>query len=46
MFVRAGERLLIVTEFGVAIVERNTIVAEYFLDRTTDDRVRIAAVSR
>jgi hypothetical protein len=41
-FIEAGGKLLAATDFGIAVVEGNG-VKRYFVDRTTDGRLRIAA---
>ena len=41
-FVRAGSRLALATDFGVAVVEGDR-VRRHFIDRTLNGRLRVAA---
>ncbi len=40
-FIRAGGKMLAATDFGIAVIE-NDLVTRYFVDRTTDGRLRVA----
>jgi hypothetical protein len=44
-FVASGNRLLAYTNFGIAVIEDNQ-TRRYFVDRTTDGRLRIAQATR
>jgi hypothetical protein len=43
--IRVGEKILAATDFGIALVEGDR-VQRYFIDRTTDGRLRVAAATR
>ncbi len=43
--IRASGRILAATDFGIAVVEGDG-VKRYFLDRTSDGRLRIALATR
>jgi hypothetical protein len=45
-FLRVKDDLLIATSGGIAILHGNDEPARYFVDRTTDGRLRIAEVIR
>ena len=44
-FIRAGGKTLAATDFGIAVVEGRR-VKRYFIDRTTDGRLRVASATR
>jgi hypothetical protein len=44
-FVSVGDRLLLATEDGISVFHDNSL-EEYFVDRTTDGRLRIAVLDR
>jgi hypothetical protein len=43
--IRAGGKILAATDFGIAVVEGDR-VKRYFIDRTTDGRLQVAAATR
>jgi hypothetical protein len=43
--IRVGEKILAATNFGLAVVESDR-VTRYFIDRTTDGRLRVAPATR
>jgi len=44
-FIQAGGKLLAATDFGIAVIERD-LVRRYFVDRTTDGRLRVVPAVR
>jgi hypothetical protein len=44
-FIHAGAKLLAATDFGIAVIEGD-VVKRYFVDRTTDGRLRVAPAVR
>ena len=44
-FIHAGGKLLAATDFGIAVIEGDR-VKRYFVDRTTDGRLRVAPAVR
>ena len=44
-FIRTGGKILVATNFGIAVIEGDQ-VTRYFIDRTTDGRLRIALATR
>jgi hypothetical protein len=44
-FMRAGERLILATDFGISLVQENQL-RRYFVDRTSDGRLRVARAEK
>jgi hypothetical protein len=44
-FIEAGGKILAATDFGIAVIEGD-LVKRYFVDRTTDGRLRVAPAVR